>query len=83
MINHEEEGSTLSRRSLLTGSAALVAGGLLGGCAMTAHTAKPKTPSAEPIEIISLQAAGMPLIQLFSAYFVRKSAIRGQPCLTK
>jgi hypothetical protein len=47
MINHKEEDSTCSRRSFLTGSAALVAGGVFGG-AMTAYAAKSKTPSAEP-----------------------------------
>jgi hypothetical protein len=40
----KKEASTSSRRSLLTGSAALVAGGVLGGT-VTAYAAMPETPN--------------------------------------
>jgi hypothetical protein len=47
MIKHEDGANACSRRSILKGSAAFVAGGVLGG-AMNAYAAQPKTPSAEP-----------------------------------
>jgi hypothetical protein len=47
MINHKEGDGTWSRRSLLKGSAALVAGGVLGG-AMTTYAGKRKRASTEP-----------------------------------
>jgi len=48
MKERKEEGVSLSRRTMLKGSAVIIAGGIGGGLA-TAYAAAPKTQAAPPL----------------------------------